>query len=77
MCEKPEQPRAAGLSLWITPDEDGLVCAYSLCAKCLGRLFSASEPRRVKLNNRVEDNLLKRYPHLHAKLLPFFRYSTN
>lgn len=77
MCAKDDQPRAFHWSLWAPPVGDQVVCIYSLCAKCLDLMINAPIARRIELNDRIEVNLLKRYPHLRSKLFPEFRHSAN
>ena len=77
MCARDDQPREFHWSLWASPDGGELVCIYSLCAKCLDLMVSASMATRIRLNDRVELNLLRRYPQLRAKLFPEFCHSLN
>jgi len=77
MCTQADQPRAFHWALWISPAGDEVVCVYSLCTICLNRMISASGHTRIELNDRIEVNLLRRYPQLRAKLLSFFRHSAN
>jgi hypothetical protein len=76
MCAKHDQPRAFHWSIWAAPGGE-VVCIYSLCAKCLDLMISASITRRVEFNDHIEVNLLRRYPQLRAKLFTEFRHSAN
>ena len=66
LCEQDGKP-ASILAPWVSP-AGVLVCIYGACAECADTVFGAPPALRSTLMDKVEANLLKKYPSLWKKL---------
>lgn len=68
LCEQ-EKQKVGILAPWISPVGD-LVCMYGVCKTCGDTVLEQSEDLRSRFMDRVERNLLHRYPELQGQLPP-------
>jgi hypothetical protein len=66
VCEK-VQDKPAALSPWLSP-QAVLVCVYAVCSQCVDSMEATPSRLRTKLVDKVERNLLNRYPQLQERL---------
>jgi hypothetical protein len=66
VCEQ-IRDKPAALSPWLSP-QGVLVCVYVLCGQCTDSMEGAPWRLRIKLIDKVERNLLNRYPQLQTQL---------
>jgi hypothetical protein len=66
LCEKPDQKICIICPWWAWSGE--LVCVYAACDSCGKAVMDAPKRLGTKLMDKVERNLLNRYPELQTRL---------